>query len=176
MDISSQSLDANVSCGRSRKTLNTEISVRCTRQGGAKSHKWGGGDIKAKVGTHLVNCKLIGTRMIHLFHNSPHSHPNVFYQRSTDTFTIQAFKYERKYDKEQWLWLIRQSGRFQFQRSAVRIQSLANILLNIYCQLYSKDENKEKESGNGPFLIRILSIDKKILSQKILFKDETEGL
>ena len=25
------------------------------------------------------------------------------------------------------------------------------IILNIYCQLYWKDENKEKEAGNGPF-------------------------
>ena len=24
-------------------------------------------------------------------------------------------------------------------------------ILNIYCQLYSKVENKEKETGNGPF-------------------------
>ena len=23
--------------------------------------------------------------------------------------------------------------------------------LFVYCQLYSKDENKEKEAGNGPF-------------------------
>ena len=25
------------------------------------------------------------------------------------------------------------------------------IILNIYCQLYWKDENKEKEAGNGIF-------------------------
>ena len=25
------------------------------------------------------------------------------------------------------------------------------FLLNIYCKLYWKDENKEKEAGNGPF-------------------------
>ena len=25
------------------------------------------------------------------------------------------------------------------------------IILNIYCQLYWKDENKEKEAENGPF-------------------------
>ena len=25
------------------------------------------------------------------------------------------------------------------------------FILNIYCQLYLKDENKEKEAGNGPF-------------------------
>ena len=24
------------------------------------------------------------------------------------------------------------------------------FILNIYCQLYLKDENKEKEAGNGP--------------------------
>ena len=33
--------------------------------------------------------------------------------------------------------------------SVVRIQSLANY---IYHQVYSKGENKEKESENGPFL------------------------
>ena len=26
------------------------------------------------------------------------------------------------------------------------------FILNIYCQLYWKDKNKEKEAGNGPFL------------------------
>ena len=26
------------------------------------------------------------------------------------------------------------------------------FILNIYCQLYWKDENKEKEAENGPFL------------------------
>ena len=26
------------------------------------------------------------------------------------------------------------------------------FILNIFCQLYWKDENKEKEAGNGPFL------------------------
>ena len=25
------------------------------------------------------------------------------------------------------------------------------FILNIYCKLYWKDENKEKEAGNGPF-------------------------
>ena len=44
-----------------------------------------------------------------------------------------------------------QSSCFQHQRSAVRIQTLAKIILNIvYCQLYLKNENKEKEAGNGP--------------------------
>ena len=29
------------------------------------------------------------------------------------------------------------------------------VLLNVvYCQLYLKDENKEKEAGSGPFLIK----------------------
>ena len=29
---------------------------------------------------------------------------------------------------------------------------IGEILMNIvYCQLYRKDENKEKEAGNGPF-------------------------
>ena len=27
--------------------------------------------------------------------------------------------------------------------------------MNIYCQLYWKDENKEKEAGNGPFFYEI---------------------
>ena len=34
------------------------------------------------------------------------------------------------------------------------------VLLNIYCQLYRKDKNKEKEAGNGPF--------KKCLEREIL--------
>ena len=51
----------------------------------------------------------------------------------------------------QWLWLSWQSSRFRNQRSAVRIVSLAKFLLNIvYCQLYWKDENKEKEAESGP--------------------------
>ena len=52
----------------------------------------------------------------------------------------------------QWLWLSWQSGRFRHQRSAVQIPSLAKFLLNIVnCQLYWKDDNKEKEAGNGSF-------------------------
>ena len=38
------------------------------------------------------------------------------------------------------------------QRSAVRIQASAKFILNIYSQLYWKDENKEKEAVIGPFL------------------------
>ena len=37
----------------------------------------------------------------------------------------------------------------QIQRSAVRIQSSPKNY--IYCQLYWKDENKEKEAENGSF-------------------------
>ena len=47
------------------------------------------------------------------------------------------------------------NGRFQYQRSAVWIQSRAKILYwtFVYCQLcYWKDENKGKEAGDGPFL------------------------
>ena len=52
-----------------------------------------------------------------------------------------------------WLRLSWQSSRFQHQSSAVRILSPAKFLLNIVnCQLYWKEENKEKEAGNGPFL------------------------
>ena len=29
-----------------------------------------------------------------------------------------------------------------------------NLFWTFYCQLYRKDENKEKEAGNGPFLIK----------------------
>ena len=35
--------------------------------------------------------------------------------------------------------------------SAVRISSQQKTILNVYCQLYLKDENKEKEAQNGPF-------------------------
>ena len=34
--------------------------------------------------------------------------------------------------------------------SRVRIQSSAKLMLNIYCQLYRKDENTEKVARNGP--------------------------
>ena len=32
------------------------------------------------------------------------------------------------------------------------------IIFNVYCQLYCKDENKEKEAGNSPFKKIILNI------------------
>ena len=51
-----------------------------------------------------------------------------------------------------WLWPSWQSGRLQFQRTRVQIQSSAtfieHFLLLTVCR---KDENK-KEAGNGPFL------------------------
>ena len=49
----------------------------------------------------------------------------------------------------QWLWL---SGCGSVGKvvATVRIPSSANFLLNIVqCQLYWKEENKEKEDGNG---------------------------
>ena len=42
------------------------------------------------------------------------------------------------------------------QRSVVLILSLAKFILKVYCQLFWKDENKEKEAGNGPFLTQLL--------------------
>ena len=54
----------------------------------------------------------------------------------------------------QWLWLSWQSGRFRYQRSAVRIQTSAHFYRTfIYCQLYcfEKTKIKEKEAGNGHF-------------------------
>ena len=59
----------------------------------------------------------------------------------------------------QWLWLSWQSGHFRHQRSAVRIPSLAKFILNIVCcQLYWKDENKEKEAGKVPFYFKNISL------------------
>ena len=59
----------------------------------------------------------------------------------------------------QWLWLSWKSGRFLYQRSAVRIQTPANFhrTFIIYCQLYFIENTKikEKEAGNGPFLKKI---------------------
>ena len=53
----------------------------------------------------------------------------------------------------QWLWLRWYSGCFHLQTSAVRIPSSAKKFLTNYHQLYNrKDENKEKESRNGPSL------------------------
>ena len=53
----------------------------------------------------------------------------------------------------QWLWLSWQSGLFLYYRSAVQIQSLGKFNLNA-CTLSTvlKNENKEKEVGNFPFI------------------------
>ena len=51
----------------------------------------------------------------------------------------------------QWLWFSWQSGCFLHQRSTVRIQSSQTL----YYQLYCKDENKEKEAGNGPIFKKV---------------------
>ena len=51
----------------------------------------------------------------------------------------------------QWLWRSWQSSRFQYQRTQVRIQSLATFIEHLFT-VCRKDENKEKEAENGPFL------------------------
>ena len=46
-------------------------------------------------------------------------------------------------------------GRVVASNAEVRSSNpiIGKIVMNIvYCQLYRKDENKEKEAGNGPFL------------------------
>ena len=50
------------------------------------------------------------------------------------------------------VWLSWLSGSFQYQRPAVRILSSAKIYLywTVNCVM-KKNENKEKEAGNGPF-------------------------
>ena len=49
-----------------------------------------------------------------------------------------------------WLWLSCQRGCFWNQRFAVQIQSSAKFIMSIfYCQLYWKNENRQKEAGNG---------------------------
>ena len=73
------------------------------------------------------------------------------------------FWLETKIEFWQWLWLSWWSGRFWHQRSAVLIQSSANLIhYKMYHKLYWKeknrkkkklhwnDENKEKEAGNSP--------------------------
>ena len=42
------------------------------------------------------------------------------------------------------------------------------FILNIYCQLSRKDENKEKEAGNGPFFVKkhCLCVDKALSSDR----------
>ena len=50
------------------------------------------------------------------------------------------------------MWLSWQSGRFEHQSSAVRIQSTATFIEPIFpvnCS-YKKDENKEQEAGKCP--------------------------
>ena len=80
--------------------------------------------------------------------------------RPLQTFSITRTrsKYNNLTDFGQWLWLSWLSSRFQYQRSEVRVLSSAKFTLNIvYCQLYWKDKNKDKEAGNGPFL-KIISL------------------
>ena len=48
-----------------------------------------------------------------------------------------------------WLWLSWQSGRFLYHKTEVRIQTSTIFYLP---STFWKDESKEKETGNGPFL------------------------
>ena len=53
--------------------------------------------------------------------------------------------------KTKWLRFSWQNGRFLFQRSAVQVESLDffyNEHVTVNC---CKDENKQKEAGNGHF-------------------------
>ena len=54
----------------------------------------------------------------------------------------------------QLLWRSWQSGCVRYQRTQVRIQSSATFFEHLFFLLTvcRKDENKEQEAGNGPFL------------------------
>ena len=57
--------------------------------------------------------------------------------------------------KGKWLWLSWQSGRFQYQRSAVRLQSLEKFILNICLFIIScieKTKINKKRPGMAHFL------------------------
>ena len=80
---------------------------------------------------------------LQLFYPSEKANTNFSPKTTTQTFL----------EFGQWLWLSWQSGRFRYQRSAVRIQTSANFYRTlIYCQLYciEKTKIKEKEAGNCP--------------------------
>ena len=50
------------------------------------------------------------------------------------------------------MWRSYQSGRFRYQRTWVRIQSSASFIEHLFSVNFCrKDENNEKEAGNGPF-------------------------
>ena len=54
---------------------------------------------------------------------------------------------------------------------SVRIQSSANFYIGdlfVYCQLYWKDGNKDKEAGNGPFKLK--RVNKAVLNQLKAFR------
>ena len=52
------------------------------------------------------------------------------------------------------MWFSWQSRCSRSQRSAVRIQSSANLHWTlVYCQLHWKDKNEDKEVVNGPFFV-----------------------
>ena len=67
-----------------------------------------------------------------------------------------------------------QSGRFQNQRSVVRIQSSVNFYNeHVYC---CKEGNKDKEKRNGPFFKKVaqflkscLKVDRKAFTRKVTF-------
>ena len=62
----------------------------------------------------------------------------------------------------QWLWYIWQRHRFQFQRTRVRIQSLATFIKQLFTvTVWGKEENKEKEAGNGSFLKKTFKFNNK---------------
>ena len=54
----------------------------------------------------------------------------------------------------QWLWLSWKSGCFRLQRSTVRIQSSAKIILIIYCQLLMKRRKWRKSDREWPIFIK----------------------
>ena len=57
----------------------------------------------------------------------------------------------------EWLWLKRQSRCFWYHRSAVWIQSSTKFQNEYFTVNSWKDENKDKEAGNGPLKISPLN-------------------
>ena len=74
-------------------------------------------------------------------------------------------------DNGKWLWLSWLSGCFQYQRSAIQIQSLAKNYLYqtfVYCQLcIEKAKTKEKRPGMVHFFKKIETLDNNFTFEQI---------
>ena len=83
-------------------------------------------------------------------------------KRSFETIKARASRKITILNQVQWLW---QHGCDWYQRIRVRIQSWATVTEQLFT-VCRRDENKEKETGNGPFLNKVQSTQNHTLETK----------